>query len=639
MVVRYGGRHVLWFLAHFRNAEAEGRSFSAPGAQAWALVLGGTGYHWRTLVDRKPRATGPLNSGKLETADFHSLNQESTTMKRFLPAVVTGLLVIASGMPRPALAGQPHADAPRLVVGIVVDQMRPDFLYRYWDKYGEGGFKRLVNEGFTFRNAYFPYMETATGTGHAVHWTGATPAVHGLLGNNWYVRELGRSINVIEDVGSGHRGVGSSSTYNGEKSPANMLTTTVGDELFLHTNHRSRTIGISRKDRGAILPAGHTGQAYWYESATGNLVTSTYYREDLPSWLQEFNARGLAQQYLTRVWEPLLPIEEYVESMADDNPYEARPDGSDFHTFPIDLRHLIEERGFGSGILNRTPFADELILEASIAAIEGERLGRGPVPDILSIGFSAADAIGHRWGPASKQVQDYYLRLDRYLAHLLDYLDREFGKDNVLVFLTSDHGVAHIPHYLRDLGIPTGNSDNETEVMNEMLGKLRAYLVERYGHDLLLAYSNKNLYFDHDFINGNGLDHAAVQQDVKRFLLTLAPVGGAVTANSLNSTEFTNGMRGLAQQSFHQKRSGDVVVWLTPHTLYETGTGGTSHGSPWVYDTHAPLLFFGHRVPAGQSVERVYVSDIASTLAIFLNSPFPSGNIGNPLNDLMVGRR
>jgi arylsulfatase A-like enzyme len=213
------------------------------------------------------------------------------------------------------------------------------------------------------------------------------------------------------------------------------------------------------------------------------------------------------------------------------------------------------------------------------------------------------------------------------------------GKDNVLVFLTSDHGVVHIPHYLRDLGIPSGNPDTETAVASEMLDALRAYLVERYGQDLLLSYSNQNLFLDHEFIDRNGLDHAAVQQDVKRFMLTLEPVGGALTAHALNNTEFTNGIRALAQQAFHQRRSGDVVVWLTPHTLGGTGTGGTSHGSPWVYDTHAPLLFFGHRVPAGQSVERVYVSDIASTLAIFLNSPFPSGNIGNPLNDLMSGRR
>lgn len=529
---------------------------------------------------------------------------------------------------------RPHFESPSLVVGLIVDQMRPDYIYRYWDKFEEGGLKRLVNEGHTFRHAYFRHLQTSTGPGHAAQLSGATPSVHGLLGNSWYVRELDRNINVIEDVGSGYTGVGSLPDYEGEKSPNNMLTTTVGDELFMHTGERSKTIGISRKDRGAILPAGHTGDAYWYEGATGNFITSTFYMNELPGWLQEFNDRNLPQEYLSQTWEPLLPIEEYVESRADDNPYEGTFPGMDTPTFPVDLAYLVEEHDQGPGLLNATPFADELLFELAVAAIEGEELGQGPVTDILSISLSAPDAIGHRFGPASKQVQDYYLRMDRYLADFFDYLDSEFGIDNVLIFLTADHGGAYIPEYMSDMGIPTGHSEFGTSASGQVSQAIRDYMEQAYGEDFLLAYSNQNLYLDHDYIDQNELDHTAVQKEIMRFALSLDAVGGAITADALNNQEFTEGIRARAMHAFHQQRSGDVIVWLKPQT-HGSGTGGTGHGSGWVYDAHIPLIFFGYGIPYGQSNEKVYVSDIASTVSVFLSSPFPSGNIGNPLNDYM----
>ncbi len=531
-------------------------------------------------------------------------------------------------------AQKPHYESPDLVVGLIVDQMRPDYIYRYWDKFEEGGLKRLVNEGYTFRNAYFRHLQTSTGPGHAAQLTGATPSVHGLIGNSWYVRELDRNINVIEDVDSGHQGVGSQPDYPGEKSPANMLTTTVGDELFMHTGERSKTVGISRKDRGAILPAGHTGNAYWYEGSTGNFITSTFYMDQLPGWMQEFNDRNLPQEYLTRTWDTLLPIEEYVESRADDNPYEGTFPGMDSPTFPVDLAYLVEEHGQGPGLLNATPFADELLFELAVAAIEGEELGRGDVTDMLMVALSAADAIGHRFGPASKQVQDYYLRLDRYMAEFFDYLDREFGMENVLIFLTADHGGAYVPEYMSDLGIPTGHQEFGVSAAGQVSSAVGDYLEETYGENFLLAFSNQNLFLDHDYIDANGLDHVAVQKDVKRFALSLDQVGGAITADALNNQEFTIGMRARAMHAFHQKRSGDVIVWLQPQT-HGSGTGGTGHGSGWAYDTKIPLIFFGYDIPHGQSGHKAYVSDIASTVSVYLNTPFPSGNIGNPLNDFM----
>jgi len=279
-------------------------------------------------------------------------------------SLLCSTLIWLPGQSKAGTAENSHNETPKLVVGIVVDQLRPDYIYRFWDNFEDGGFKRLVNDGHTFRNAWFSYMQTSTGPGHAAQLTGTTPSIHGLIGNSFYIRELGRNINVIEDVGSGHRGVGSLPDYNGEKSPANMLVTTVGDELYLHTNRRSKTIGISRKDRGAILPAGHTGKAFWYEGATGNFVTSTFYMDELPGWLQEFNNRNLAGEYLSRTWDMLLPEEEYAKrSRPDDNPYEGTFRGMDRPAFPIDLAYLSEHAGVGPGDLTRTPFSDEHLTE------------------------------------------------------------------------------------------------------------------------------------------------------------------------------------------------------------------------------------------------------------------------------------
>ncbi len=557
---------------------------------------------------------------------------------RTLPGFLAllGLLGVGAfpGGPVPA-HGQSADDplrTPRLVVAITVDQMRPDYFFRYLDHLGEGGLRRLLDEGFFFRNGHFRHGQTSTGPGHAAQFTGATPAVHGLLGNSWYVRDLARSINVIEAVGSGFQAVGAAEGTDGEKGPQNMLTTTFGDELFLHTGHRSRTIGISRKDRGAILPAGHTGTAYWYEGSTGNFITSTFYRNELPDWLVAFNDRNLPQAYLARTWEPLHPIETYVESRDDENPYEGLLGGS--NTFPFDLARMVEE-GQGPGLLNTTPFADELLFELAYAAIEGEELGRGPVPDVLSMALSATDAIGHRFGPASKQMQDHILRLDGYLADFLDYLDREFGAENVLVFLTADHGAVYVPHYLRDLGIATGHPDTETGVSARIRAGVESFMEARFGESLLLAVSNNSLFLDHDVIARRDLDLERVRAEVKRFLLTQPGVGGALTADALNRTQFTDAPRSAIQASFHQKRSGDVMMWLEPQTSGGTGTEGTGHGTPWVYDRHVPIVFWGFGIQGGESHEPVHVSDIASTVSFFLNAPLPSGNVGRPLNDRM----
>lgn len=521
---------------------------------------------------------------------------------------------------------------PQLVVGIMVDQFRPDYVDRFWDNLSENGFKRLVREGFSFTNFHFDYMPTATGPGHAGVYSGTTPAVHGAMGNSWYVRELDRSINVIELPG--YEGVGSAPDYDGSKGPGNMLTTTVGDELRLHTNFESRVVGISRKDRGAILPAGHTGDAYWYEGPTGNFVTSTYYRDELPGWLQEFNSRNLAEEYLSEPWEPLLPIEAYeARSIGDDNPYE-RPFAEGVPpVFPHDLPALIRDHGYDAGLLGATPLHDRLLTDLAIAAIEGEGLGRGNATDMLAISFSALDAVGHRFGPAAIETQDAFLRLDREFARLLDYLDREFGKENILFFVTSDHGVVHVPDYLSDNRVPAGHFDTSAK-----LDSIREFLESAYGVDLLLAYSNWNLFLDHELMERNNLDHSQVQLELARFVRSLDGVAGSLTADALTYSEFTRGIPMRAQKGFNQKRSGDVVFWLDAQHTPGTAPQGTTHGSPWIYDTHAPMYWYGGGIKPGRSAAPSFISDIAPTVATFLGSPLPSGTTGKPLNDLIKGK-
>ncbi len=528
-----------------------------------------------------------------------------------------------------------HASTPRLVIGITVDQMRPDYFYRFQNHYGDGGLRRLLDNGFFFRNAHYNHAHTATGPGHASVYSGTTPRIHGLIGNSWFVPELGRNINVVEVPGSGHRTVGGGAAAGQDRAPSNMNVTTVGDELFLFSGERSRTISISFKDRSAILSGGHTGSAYWFDSITGNFVTSTFYRDELPEWLRRFNERGLTQEFLQRTWEPLRPIETYVESRPDRNPYERPLPGMFRATFPKDLAELMQNPTRDAGLLGITPFGDELLFELARTVLVEEQLGRGATPDMLLIGLSAADVIGHFFGPASKQIQDYYIRLDEYLTEFFAFLDQHFDRDEYLIVLTADHGAHYVPQYLHDHRIPTGHPNFHTRLNEVLRDELRGHLERRFGADLLLAVSALNVYLDHKRMAELRLEPAVVRMETVRFLQSLEFVGDAISVDLFEQTEFTEGIRALMMQNYYRRRSGDVVYWLSAHTRGDLGTGFTGHGTPWTTDTHVPILFYGHTVGHGQSSALVAPCDIASTLAIFLNSPFPSGNTCQPLNDLI----
>ena len=525
------------------------------------------------------------------------------------------------------LFAQKITERPKLVVGIVVDQMKQEYLLRFYNKFGEGGFKRLVENGFMARNAHYNYIPTYTGPGHASVYTGTTPATHGIIANNWYSRELKRFVYCAEDTTV--TGVGGTDS-KGKISPRNMLTTTITDELKLFTNKQSKVIGMSIKDRGAALPAGHMADAaYWYDSNTGEFMTSTFYMDELPQWVKDFNDKKCADKYLNQTWETLLPIDTYTESGADDTPYEAVLSGKDAPVFPYHLKKLREDNG-NYGLLPGTPFGNTILIDLAKAALEAEKLGKGQATDFLAVSFSSTDYIGHAYGPASKEIQDTYLRLDKDLETLLKALDAQVGQGNYVVFLSADHAVADVPQYMKDMKIPAGNLNGNA--IKSILGQ---YLVERYGEGKWVENaSNDQVFLNRSLIREKKPDLTSMQHDVAQKLLEFDGIAATYTADDMNRFEYTRGSKKRLQKGYNAQRSGDVLVVLEPAWLSGGRSRGTTHGSGYTYDTHVPILFYGWGIKKGSSVRYTSITDIAPSLSMLLNIRLPNGASGQPIHEL-----
>lgn len=516
---------------------------------------------------------------------------------------------------------------PKLVVGIVVDQMRYDYIYRYWNKFGNDGFKRLVNEGFFCRNTNFNYVPTYTGPGHASIYTGTTPAVHGIIANDWYDKTTGKNLYCAGDKNS----MGLGTTANeGKRSPVNMLTSTITDELRISSNMKSKVIGVALKDRSSILPAGHIANAaYWYDGSIGGFITSTYYMKDLPLWVQEFNKKELAKKYLSKPWTTLLPIEMYTESLPDDNKYEFVAKGETKPVFPHNLPDLMKANG-GLNMIRSTPFGNSLTKDFAIDVMKNENMGKSEATDFLAVSFSSPDYIGHAYGPNSVEQEDDYIRLDKDLAELLKFIDEHVGKNNALIFLTADHAAPEVPSYLIDLKIPAGYVAE-----SKILKDLKDHLLKSYGDTLALSFENQQVFLNHAAIDNKKLELEKVQNDVAAFLLNAEGVAEVLTATTLNNASFTEGSRYLMQKGFNAKRSGDVLVNYLPGWVDGYSKTGTTHGSPYSYDTHVPLIFHGWNIQHGSSAEQVYITDVAATLAMMLNIQFPNGCTGKPISFLV----
>lgn len=512
---------------------------------------------------------------------------------------------------------------PKLVVGVVVDQMRYDYITRFWDRFGEDGFKRLVSDGFNFRNHHFNYIPTYTGPGHASIYAGASPETHGVISNNWYNKFEGKMVYCVEDDSVDPVGTTSEA---GKMSPHRLLTAGVADENRLHTQMKGKTIGIALKDRGAILPAGHTANAaYWFHGKDeGKWISSTFYLQQLPQWVKEFNASGKAASYMKN-WETLYDISTYAESGTDVNIFEGGFSGKSEAAFPYDLEKLQKSNG-GFDLLKSTPFGNSLTADFAIAAIDGEDLGQDDVTDFFTVSFSSTDYIGHNFGVNSKEIEDTYLRLDQDLARLLNALDQKVGKGNYTLFLTADHGGVHVPTYLQSVKIPSGNFD-----FARFKDDIESWLKKKYGVDGLVAnISNNQLFFDYSALEENDLLAEDLEKAIAQHVLQYDLVSEVFTRTQLMATSYTENIAAAVDHGFNQKRSGDVVVVLDPQVISYSSTGST-HGTGLNYDTHAPLIFFGKGIKKGNTVERTEVTDIAPTVSALLGVPFPTGATGKPL--------
>lgn len=520
---------------------------------------------------------------------------------------------------------------PKLVVGIIVDQMRQEYLFRFQSKYGNGGFKRLMSDGFMLKNGHYNYAPTVTGPGHASVYTGTTPAVHGVIGNDWYDKTLKKGVNCVEDPR--HSVVGSPEG-NGDVSPWRMLSTTVTDELEIFTQKKAKVIGISLKDRGAVLPAGHMPDgAYWYDGKSGRFITSTYYNTRLPEWVERFNQQGLPEKYLAREWNTLLPINQYVESGPDDTPYESLIGGKERPTFPYDMKTLRKPNDFS--LLSTTPFGNDYLTDMAKAAIDGEGLGADQVTDFLAISYSSTDGLGHAVGPNAIEIEDMYLRLDRNFEDLLGTLDNKVGAGNYTVFLTADHAVADVAQYMIDNRVPAGYFDTG-RLQNELSQHLAQYFP---GKKIVETISGGQVFFDQDIFQkdpkASGVELLIATELTINFLLKQDGVANAYSENVIRQSQFDeDGIKGLIVRGYHAKRSGDVMMVLEPGWYGAGSTRGTTHGSPYTYDTHVPILFYGNGIRKGSSVRHHTITDIAPTISILLNIKFPSGCTGRPVEEL-----
>ena len=516
---------------------------------------------------------------------------------------------------------------PKLVVGIVVDQMRWDYLYRYYDRYQSDGFKRLLNEGFSCDNTNLDYIPTVTAAGHTCIYTGSVPSIHGIAGNDFIIQATGKSMYCTDD--STVTTVGSTSKA-GEMSPRNLWTSTITDELRLATNFRSKVIGLALKDRGGILPAGHTGNAaYWFDDLTGNWITSTYYMTDLPVWVKNVNAQKLAENYLKKDWNTLYPLNTYLQSTADNSPkYEGKFAGANAPTMPVKTSAMMQN---GYGAIRATPYGNSITLDMAKSTIENEHMGKNSTTDFLAVSLSSTDYVGHQFGINAVETEDTYLRLDRDLASFLTYLDNTVGKSNYTVFLTADHGAAHNPAFLNDHGIPGGIWPAAT-----ILKSLNSLLNEKFGvPDMIINLGNYQVNLNNVAIANKKISEYAVKQQCMEFLHKQAGVEYVVDMQNAKNATIPEALRLRIVNGYNSERSGSIQIILKPGWFDGHGLTGTTHGTWNPYDTHIPLLFMGWGVQHGHTNLPTYMTDIAPTIASLLHIQTPNGNIGLPITQVL----
>jgi predicted AlkP superfamily pyrophosphatase or phosphodiesterase len=537
-------------------------------------------------------------------------------------------------------------ETPKLILQITVDQLRGDLPTRYYDRLGTGGFRYLWESGVVYRDAHHAHANTETIVGHATLATGAHPSIHGMVGNLWFDRETGFTTYNVEDPDYRLLTEGASVDADTEidptqraarsdgRSPAAILVTTFADELRSNTGGKAKVIGVSVKDRGAISMAGHSGTAYWFSKASGDFVTSTYYLDQYPDWVNAFNARKPAQRYAGTSWQLLHDQESYLFGDMDDREWEADVAGFG-RVFP---------HTFGDGSspyfttwLTLSPAGDELVLDFAKAALVEEQLGDDAITDYLSVSFSATDYVGHVFGPSSLEAEDNILRLDRTLADLFAFVDKEVGLENTLIVLSADHGGPDTPGYLKSMNIPGGYVEPETWDRDAAIERIKSQF--RIDGELIATYEHPYLYFSTEVKDDKRIDHealeAAVVEELSKFPgVSLAVSSSALRRGNLPDTELYRAVI----RNFHPKRSGDVFIVFEPNWFindFDGLTVASTHGSPWNYDTYVPIVFAGAGLAPMTVDRRVHTVDIAPTLSAYFSIKAPSGSVGEPLEEVL----
>jgi len=517
---------------------------------------------------------------------------------------------------------------PKLVIGIVIDQMRYDYLTRFADRYGKDGFNRILKNGFSLENAHYNFIPTYTAVGHASIYAGTSPNNHGIISNNWYDKVLKKSIYCVDDIN--YKTIGNDGIV-GQKSPHRLYTTTVADQLQLAQNMQGKTIGIAIKDRSAILPVGHTANAaYWYDAGNKNQwITSSFYMEELPDWVKAFNSNNKADAYLNEAWETLYDIKTYSQSRADNNIYENNLNGQEKPVFPKNLKKLREQNDNFS-LIKTIPAGNTYTIDFAKAVVKGEQLGKSEFTDFLAVSFSSTDYVGHRYGVASVETEDTYLRLDKDLGHFFNFLDTEVGKENYTLFLTADHAAVHVPSYLQSLKIPA-HYINTTK-----LKKFLSDITQKYfnSKELIENVSNYQIFLNQEKIEALGFNKNTVAQRLADEVLSFDKIYKAVTAKTLQTTNFTEGIMHSLQQGYNPKFSGDVLMIPYPATL-NYSRKGTSHGSGYSYDTHVPVIFYGNGIKKGASKKTYKIIDIAPTISNLLKIEAPNGTSGKIIEEVL----
>jgi len=534
-----------------------------------------------------------------------------------------------------AIAGKVN-EKPKLVVQITIDQMRGDFPMRYKDRLGEGGFRYLMEKGTHYTNAHFQHADTETPIGHAALFTGTYPAYNGIVAGNWFDKDKGRVIYNCED--DRFPMIGQEPATGKGRAPTNLLSSTIGDELVISNNGQSRMFSVSIKDRGAILPGGHTGKAFWYSKSDGSFVSSTYYYKQYPDWVSQWNSEKRADKYKDTSWELLHDVSTYVFGKDDDRPFEV--DLFDLGTtFPHSVKG--DSKYFYASLI-ATPFGDELTADFAKTLIKAEKLGQGKRTDFMAISFSVTDYIGHVFGPSSLEAEDNVLRVDRLLADLFRFIDEQIGLDKTLIIVSADHGMNEAPEFMQGLGFEVGRLTSETIVKGTIIDGIKARL--GVPAEVIRLYEHPYVYLNEEEIKKTKYSIAEVEAAVAEEVLNIPGMIGAVTRSDLLKGSFSPTPVNMSiLNNFHIKRSGHVHViadqfWYFAYEMDTTTEIAAIHGSPWTYDTYVPLFFAGYDIPAQRITRPVTPYDIAATIATSLEIKPPSGSVGIPLVEVLKGK-